>query len=113
MKFETMKKLVASEAQDDFNRLVDAKLEALYMELDVLRNLYEISVEHSERLLLSRFFAFVAEIAVEAGEERDEFTDSMGAAFDFATAAAEDEEDEGDDGEEEEESVGDDIGGTT
>jgi len=63
--------------------LIHAELEAVYARLDVARRSFRnLSDDESGSLLLGAFDQFVAGLAVDSGNTREEFLRALGEAFD-------------------------------
>lgn len=75
--------------------LVNAKLEALHLELDIMRRNMRLTDDESTRIVMAGFYAYATQIAVEEGSTREEHLTMIGEMFDESLAEiAEEEEDD-------------------
>lgn len=90
-------KMKAEQHDEESDLLVaaaHAKLEALWLELGLLKRSVRLTDDESTRLLMSSLYAFAAEVAVEEGSTREEFLKLEGELFDDALEEIAEEEDE-------------------
>jgi hypothetical protein len=76
--------------------LCNAKLSALSLELDLAKRNIRLTNDESTRIVMSSFYAFAAELAVEEGHVREDFLRMMAETFDDALEEIADEEEEDD-----------------
>jgi len=76
--------------------LVNAKLEALRLELDIVRRNVRLTDDEGARVVMAGFYSFATQIAVEEGSTREEYLSMIGEMFDesLAEIAEEAEDDE-------------------
>ncbi len=67
---------------DLLTSLAQAKLEALQVELDVIRRNVRLTDDESARIIMASFLMFATQIGVDEGNTREEFLETVGAMFD-------------------------------
>lgn len=77
-----MKQQQRDEEMDTLGALVHSKLETAWLELDLIRRSVRLSDEDSGELVLTEFFEFAANKAIETRQTREEFLLAMGELYD-------------------------------
>lgn len=84
MKLEDIKKQQIEEETELFDELVQAKLDALFRELQLLGRTTALKQDTALGVIITGFGAYTAALAVETDSTRDAFLADMGTAFDEA-----------------------------